>query len=565
MSSRRLPRRFDNLVDIRRDSNMISPTLDRILDATIRVGADFRIDFVSEQGLVWLGEASARDLPTRFLDLVHPDDRSGCVEASAGDPEYFTCDARIAKREGSAWTHIRGYKLPGPHQYVLCLIDISAWKSDAAIYRHAAEHDDLTGLANRALLKRTIESRIRAGSAPFSIALLDLDGFKKVNDTFGHAIGDAVLIETAQRLGKFVGPNDLLARLGGDEFVLLFAGKDASATGNALANVLLAMARPFDTGPHNAYLGVSAGIAEFPGHGEDYSKMLKNADTAMYQSKKSGKNRVSIFREPNEGMDLAMNAAIHKGIEEGEFFIEYQPQFDMSRRLVGAEALMRWNSRTLGRVAPDTFIPVIEDSSLMPFMGKWALRFSCHQLKHFQTLLPDFVMSVNVSPIQFGSDDFAAEVLDCVAEAGIDPARLVLEITESTLMHSHIKTERDLAALRDAGVRIAIDDFGTGFSSLAYLTRFPVSSIKIDRAFVTAIGAPHADPVADKRLVTAMINLAHSIDLKVVAEGVETEAQLAFLEESGCNLVQGYLLGKPMSATAILELLARAAEGAPPP
>ena len=534
---------------------MTSPTLDRILDATLRVGGDYRVEFVSEQGLAWMGRGPATDLPTSFLDLLHPDDIGAFTSASADEPEHFGCDARIVRQGGPCWSHIRGYKLPGVRQYALCVLDISAWKADAVGYRHAAEHDELTGLPNRTLLRRTVDALIQGGAGAFSIALLDLDGFKKVNDTFGHAVGDAVLVETAQRLGKFVGPDDLLARLGGDEFVLLFGGKRASDASAAMTSVLLAMARPFDTTPHNAYLGISAGIAEFPAHGEDYSKILKNADTAMYRSKKSGKNRVSIFTEPSDGFDLAMNAAIHCGIHEGEFFIEYQPQYDMARRLVGAEALMRWNSRVLGRVAPDKFIPIVEEGGLMPFLGKWALRFACHQTRHFLARMPDFMMSVNVSPIQFGGDDFAAQVLACIAEAGIEPSRLILEITESTLMHSQTKTERDLALLRESGVRIAIDDFGTGFSSLAYLTRFPVSSIKIDRAFVSAIDAPRSDQQADKRLVKAMINLAHSIELKVVAEGVETESQFAFLRDAGCNLIQGYLVGKPMPADAIMDLL----------
>jgi EAL domain-containing protein (putative c-di-GMP-specific phosphodiesterase class I) len=220
----------------------------------------------------------------------------------------------------------------------------------------------------------------------------------------------------------------------------------------------------------------------------------------------------------------------------------------MQRRMVGAEALMRWNNRDLGRVRPDQFIPIVEEAGLMPFLGKWALRYSCHQLRKFQALDPDFVLSVNVSPIQFGSDHFDDQVLEVIAETGIDPSRLILEITESTLMSSQEKTERALARLREQGIRFSIDDFGTGFSSLSYLTRLPVSSIKIDKAFVTAMGEEPGGDSSDRKLICAMINLAHSIDLKVVAEGVETQTQYAFLQAAGCNLVQGYLLGKPMSA-----------------
>jgi EAL domain-containing protein (putative c-di-GMP-specific phosphodiesterase class I) len=376
-------------------------------------------------------------------------------------------------------------------------------------------------------------------------------------------MGDAVLVETTRRLLKLLPPEDILARLGGDEFVLLFEGKSAASAQQALKNVLLAVARPFDTAPHNAYLGVSIGVAEYPVHGEDYSLLLKNADTAMYHAKKAGKNRVTVFKLTDANVDFSIKAAIHNGIQEGEFFMEYQPQYDMARRLVGAESLMRWTNRDLGRVGPNQFIPIVEDAGLMPFLGKWALRYSCHQLKKFQLLDPDFVLSVNVSPIQFGDENFDELVLEVIAETGINPSRLVLEITESTLMSSQQRTERALARLRENGIRFSIDDFGTGFSSLSYLTRLPVSSIKIDKAFITAMGEQPSGDTSDRKLISAMINLAHSIDLKVVAEGVETQTQYAFLKDAGCNMVQGYLLGKPMSADALTrQFVARPGAGA---
>jgi EAL domain-containing protein (putative c-di-GMP-specific phosphodiesterase class I) len=332
------------------------------------------------------------------------------------------------------------------------------------------------------------------------------------------------------------------------------------AAQQALKNVLLAVARPYDTAPHNAYLGVSIGVAEFPQHGEDYSMLLKNADTAMYYSKNAGKNRVTVFALTEANVDFSIKAAIHDGIQEGEFYMEYQPQYDMERQLVGAEALMRWTNRNLGRVGPDQFIPIAEEAGLMPFLGKWALRYACHQLKKFHVLAPEFVMSVNVSPVQFGSDSFDDQVMEVIHETGIDPTRLILEITESTLMSSQEKTERALARLREQGIRFSIDDFGTGFSSLSYLTRLPVSSIKIDKAFVTAMGEVDSAGTSDKKLITAMINLAHSIDLKVVAEGVETETQFAFLKAAHCNLVQGYLTGRPMAAADITRQLRVPAE-----
>jgi diguanylate cyclase len=537
---------------------MTSPTLDRVLDAVLRVDAALNVQFISESGQRWFSRIPGAHLPKNFADIVHPEDLAGFHQAMAEAPESFAYDLRVVKGGGECWINLRSYLLAAVQQHVFCIVDISKWKNADSALRHAALHDELTGLPNRTALKKAVEQRLTEDRLPFSVALLDLDGFKKVNDTYGHAMGDAVLVETTKRLLKLLAPGDIMARLGGDEFVILFDGKNAQAAQLALKNVLLAVARPYDTAPHNAYLGVSIGVAEYPRHGEDYSLLLKNADTAMYFSKKAGKNRVTVFALTDANVDFSIKAAIHNGIQEGEFFMEYQPQYDMERRLIGAEALMRWTNRDLGRVGPDQFIPIVEDSGLMPFLGKWALRYSCHQLKQFHALDPRFVLSVNVSPIQFNSDHFDQEVLEVIAETGIDPTRLILEITESTLMSSQEKTERALARLREQGIRFSIDDFGTGFSSLSYLTRLPVSSIKIDRAFILAMGEEAAPNSSDRKLVCAMINLAHSIDLKVVAEGVETDTQYAFLKHAGCNLVQGYLLGKPMSAEQLVRAFGQA-------
>ncbi|HWQ93569.1 MAG TPA: bifunctional diguanylate cyclase/phosphodiesterase [Clostridia bacterium] len=536
---------------------MMSPTLDRILDAVLCVDARLEIKFLSEPGQRWLNGTATTELPTNLREVLHSNDLDLLQHSFLSSPNAFSCDVRIVRGGRERWVNVRGYELPAGHQFVLCLIDISAWKST---YRHAAEHDELTGLPNRAFLKKAVDMLLQDPNRPFSVALLDLDGFKNINDNFGHAMGDAVLVETANRLAKSVGAANVLARLGGDEFVLLFDNRSALAAKESLAGVLLAMAKPFGTAPHNAHLGASIGVAEYPAHGADYSTLLRNADTAMYRSKLAGKNQVSIFIPTERSEDFSLKAAIHAGIEKGEFYLEYQPQFDIRRNVVGAEALVRWINRDLGRVPPDKFIPIVEQSGLMPFLGKWALRSASLQLKVFQNLMPGFVMSVNVSPVQFGGDDFDNLVLDAIAEADIDPATLVLEITESTLMQSQERTERALVTLREKGVRFSIDDFGTGFSSLAYLTRLPVSSIKIDQAFVRAIGSENSAAAPGRKLITAMIHLAHSIDLKVVAEGVETEAQFAFLEAAGCNLIQGYLLGSPVGAPAIHELLKRSAK-----
>jgi diguanylate cyclase (GGDEF)-like protein len=389
----------------------------------------------------------------------------------------------------------------------------------------------------------------------FSVAVLDLDGFKNVNDTYGHAKGDEVLSETARRLAAHMGNDDLLARLGGDEFVILFDNTRSQDALERLTQILHAVARPYETVPLHTHLGVSIGVTEFPTDGDDYARLLKNADTAMYNAKYAGKNQVSVYVAKDNSAYLTIKASMHDGIMNGEFYMEYQPQFDMQRRLVGVEALMRWKNAILGQVPPDKFIPIAEESGLMPFLGKWAIQYASHQLHKFQEWMPQLVMSVNVSPVQFIGEDFDKVVLGVVRDAGIAPHAIILEITESTMMHRPERTERVLSTLRDAGIRFSIDDFGTGFSSLAYLTRLPVSSLKIDKVFVRAIENEDSTTAVDKKLITAMINLAHSIDLKVVAEGVENETQLNFLKANGCDLLQGYLLGRPVSADAITQLL----------
>ncbi len=533
---------------------MALPTLDRVLDAIVRIDGDNKIAYVSENGLRWFGVVDASKLPSSFLDIVHPDDVVTFTEASVSVSGSFSCDIRLRHQTSTAWVHLRGYELPDAQQIMLCLFEISFWKAQDAAWRHAAEHDELTGLFNRSALKPIVDREIAKGQ-PFCLALLDLDGFKKVNDTYGHAIGDAVLVESTRRFNKVIADSGVIARLGGDEFVIVLPNTTATEAASRMYDVLLVIARPYDTAPHNAYLGVSIGIAEFPIHGDSHSGLMKNADTAMYLSKQEGKNRISIYAQTKASADFSIQSAVHQGVEEGEFYLEFQPQFDAERRLIGAEALMRWTSPTLGRVGPDLFIPVVEESGLMPFLGKWALRYACYQLHRFQKRMPTFVMSVNVSPVQFGGDAFDTLVLDTIAETDVTPPQLILEITESTMMQSQERTEQALATLREKGIRFSIDDFGTGFSSLAYLTRLPVSSIKIDKAFVRAIEDPAKGSVADRKLITAMINVGHSIDLKVVAEGVETEQQLAFLKEAGCDLIQGYLLGKPMSADSIMGLI----------
>jgi diguanylate cyclase (GGDEF)-like protein len=532
-----------------------STNLDRVLDAAFRIDAEFQIQFVSEAGKRWLGMSPGDQLPRSFLDLLHPDDISTFQHKMPTGHQLLNCDARLLRGEHPCWVNLRVYALPQAQQFVVCMIDISSWIGGIAALPAVPGREELSGLAHRTFLQQAVEALIAQGNRPFVLALLDLDGLNRVNHNLGHHAGDAVLAETVQRLTRLTLLPNLVARLGGDEFVMLLPDKDAHASQALMQEVLFAIARPYHVAGHQAYLGASIGLAEFPGHGADYARLFNNADIAMHHAKSDGKNRFSVYAPQSGNSDFSIQAALYEGIEEGEFSLVYQPLFDMQRRIVGAEALMRWTSRTLGPVSPAEFIPIAEKVGLMPLLGKWALRYACQHLRRFQQLSPKFSMSVNVSPLQFGEDDFHVPVMNTVQELDIDPAQLVLEITESTLMQSRQQTELSLALLREQGIRIAIDDFGTGFSSLAYLTRFPVSGIKIDRSFVAKLDPTSASGDPDRKLIVAMIHLAHSIDLRVVAEGVETQAQFDFLKSAGCNFVQGYLLGRPMEAEVLLGLL----------
>lgn len=496
---------------------MSTPSLDHVLDAVIRIDVDFDIKFISDRGRAWLLREVTSVLPHNLTELLHRDDEALFKSTLHSGEAHRMCDVRLLWDTKEHWINVRIYSMATPGQYVLFIMDITSWKKEGAILRHAAEHDALTGLPNRARLQKLTDDIIAQENSLFSLVLLDLDDFQKVNDAYGHAAGDAVLIETTKRLLKIMGPTDILARLGGDVFVILFKDKSASDTQLVLKNVLLAIARPYDANGSTVYLGVSIGVAEYPLHGADYSTMLKNADAAMHMSKNEGRNRITVFAPQRVSADFVIKSAIHNGIQEGEFFMEYQPQFDMQRRIVGVEALMRWHNQTLGVVQPDQFIPIVEESGLMNFLGRWALRYSCHQLKRFHEFDPSFAMSINVSPVQFESENFSQQVIDILDETQIDPHTLILEITESSLMGGQEMIDATLARLRERGIRFSIDDFGTGFSNLSYLTRLPVSSLKVDKAFVSAMGQDAHGSKANKKLITAMINLAHSVDLKVVA------------------------------------------------
>ncbi|MGU7772028.1 putative bifunctional diguanylate cyclase/phosphodiesterase [Burkholderia sp. MR1-5-21] len=421
--------------------------------------------------------------------------------------------------------------------------------------RYLATRDALTGLYNRRWLadrmRELFEARDSAagaaGAAHIAILFVDLDGFKKVNDTAGHDAGDALLRSVASRLAGCVGERHALTRVGGDEFVILVDDCNEPDSLAAIARqVIDAIARPFEVANNEYYLGVSIGISLAPRDGDDAATLMRNADSAMYDAKLRGRNHFTFFTaQLNLRLQrrFAIEQSLRRALASNALRLAYQPVVDgRSGRTVGAEALLRWTSPDLGPLSPAEFIPVAEDTGQIVAIGQWVLETACRQAAEWRrTIAPDLMMAVNLSPRQF-HEGLVESVDRCLAQAGLDPSALELEITEGLLMNDTATVLPMLEALTDMNVRISVDDFGTGYSSLSYLKRFPLHNLKVDRSFVSGV-PEHRDAVAITQAVVAM---AHSLGMKVTAEGVETEAQSSFLRQIGCDKQQGYLFSRPL-------------------
>jgi len=426
--------------------------------------------------------------------------------------------------------------------------------------RHMATHDALTELPNRLLLsdriRMTIAQARRSGQG-FSVATIGLDSFKKVNDGLGHPVGDAVLRMASQRLRKTLRDSDTLARVGGDEFVAVLPGTFNEAQIKLVTGRLLAtLQSPFEVDQHTIYVGASVGVSVYPQHAEDEVRLVAMADAAMSRAKETGKARCVVYSQRHSGPpehDISLEAAMFQAVREGEFLLYYQPIVNaQSREIEGFETLMRWKHPSLGMVPPARFIPIAETNGLINLLGAWALKSACVQLKQFEEVAKrPLYISVNISPRQFRNDKFLDVLDDAISFSGLPGEKLVLEITEGTLMIDPVHAETILSKMADRKARIAIDDFGTGYSSLAYLKRFPISVLKIDRTFIRDL--PGSDK--DAAICNAVLDLAKHLDLSVVAEGVETEEQYEYIEQRGCQYIQGYLTGKPMAAHTALAAL----------
>jgi diguanylate cyclase (GGDEF)-like protein/PAS domain S-box-containing protein len=446
----------------------------------------------------------------------------------------------------------------GAQRRVYAIQDLRERKRAEAHIRYLAHHDPLTGLANRITLHEWLAERLERAwetDEQFAVLCLDLDRFKEVNDVYGHAVGDAVLIEAARRMRSVGGSDDLIARLGGDEFVIVSSRCDPGRA-SALAERLIGLlSEDVVVGDQRTCVGLSIGISMFPSHGTSAEQLLSNADVALYRSKAQGRGIYCFF---NSEMDSRMRERrslakdLADAIAHGALQLYFQPQARVSSlEVTGFEALARWHHPERGFIPPDQFVALAEENGLINELGLWVLRQSCMEAARWQRPLD---IAVNLSPLQFQHGDLPEQILSILMETGLSPGRLELEITETVLIKDLDRALAMLRRLKALGLRIAMDDFGTGWSSLSTLQAFPFDKLKIDRTFIEKLGRYHEADV----IVRAVLGLGRSLDLPVLAEGVETEQQLEFLRREGCNEIQGYLLGRPGPITNFAPLLDRA-------
>src|ERR1043166_274237 len=476
------------------------------------------------------------------------------------DQEY-----RVVRPDGSVrWVHQRGFPahdIDGAVARVVGIIeDITERKQMQQDLLHLAHHDNLTHLPNRGLFyDRLSQALAQAHRHEWAVGVMfiDLDRFKIVNDTLGHGVGDLLLQQVAKRLSGCIRAEDTVARLGGDEFAVMLPDlADAQDAAAVARKILGALAAPFQLDGHEVFVTASIGIASYPRDSHDADTLIKHADAAMYRAKDLGKNNYQLYsallsEQAPERLQLESN--LRRALERNEFVLHFQPRANLVTGLItGVEALVRWQLPNGSLVAPADFIPLLEETGLIVPAGEWVLRAACCQVRTWQQDgLEPVPIAVNLSARQFHQQDICEVVTRALHDYAVDPRFLELEITESAAMKNAAEATKTLRALKAIGVHIAIDDFGTGYSSLGYLKRFPIDSLKLDRSFVTDL----PDNEEDASIAQAVITMAHALKLKVIAEGVENEAQLAFLAAHGCNDMQGYFLSRPLPAEQCTQLL----------
>jgi diguanylate cyclase (GGDEF)-like protein/PAS domain S-box-containing protein len=503
---------------------------------------------------------------TEILAPEHHEDYSAAVaEIIASGRGGYRRERRLVRKDArSIWVRNSATVLHRdgkPAEIFVICEDITERRTATKRLEHQATHDELTGLSNRrqleCLLTRTASSCVQTGK-PAGLFYLDLDGFKLINDTLGHAAGDVVLQQVAGVLSRAVEKEDALARFGGDEFAIIAPqASDRAALEQKAAGLLRALSTPFYVGERELRIGASVGIAVCPADGEDAGTLLQNADAAMYAAKRQGRNRFSCFTagmRKDAGDRLRIESNLRTALELSEIYAAFEPQHNLrTRRLVRFEALCRWRNRELGEVSPARFIPVAEEIGVINAIERLMLHSACREALRWQQAGSAVSVAVNVSPVQFGRQDFIDTIIGALRETGLDPARLELELTEGVLIRDIEQSLSHIDRLHELGVRIAIDDFGTGYSSLGYLQRMPVDALKIDRSLVRDLDR-NPQSVA---MIRAIIAMARALGLRVVTEGVESEAQSEVLRRLGCDELQGYLFGRAESPEAAFARVTR--------
>lgn len=535
--------------------HLMSSTLESSLESVVVIDSKdqpvvFNQNFLSLMGLTeaQLRQLRAADLYLRISSLMQ-DPRALYLQHqrvtvdSTSSATHELYDGRVIECDVTWDTEIG---------YLWSFRDITERFRQEEHILHQAHHDALTGLPNRLLLLDRIEhaiERAKRDDHKLAIFYLDLDNFKHINDSLGHEAGDQLLMHVAKQLTQALRQEDTIARLGGDEFVVLAEDLGTQAEVIHLAELLLdALKEPLTYEQQPLFTSTSIGIALYPSDGEKAGKLLKNADTALYQAKDDGRNRFHFFTDSLERLAqhrLAIETKLRSAVMQGNFEMHYQPEFRLSDgHLIGFEALLRWPTEE-GFTPPDTFIPIAESTGLIVPLGEWIIENVCQQLAHWKRAgLDDFYVAINLSAKQFRHQDIFAQVIARLKKYDLPHRMLAIEITESMVIDDIDQACTMLRQFQQAGIKVCMDDFGTGYSSLNYLKQLPIDVLKIDRSFIDEI----SDSKQSRAIVSSIISLGQNLEQEVIAEGVETEAQLQVLTELGCDLVQGYLLGKPLPA-----------------
>ncbi|OPX45509.1 cyclic di-GMP phosphodiesterase Gmr [Ruminiclostridium hungatei] len=499
--------------------------------------------------------------------FVHPDDLLAAKEKMLAHirdkTPYYFCEYRMKRKDGKyMWIYARGkacfnengelFQLAGSHT------DITELKEYEHKLKYLAYHDQLTGLENRFALNERLNYLISQNSnEKYALLYIDIDDFKYVNDSMGHKFGDMLLVKICERLLESRLLNSTIYRIGGDEFIVLVENYAKQENIERFAISILKSFKPrFQVNGINIYTTASIGVSTYPDHGNGIDELLKNADIAVYKAKETGKNRIVFYNTPMNA-EIIERAIIEKhlrnALDNKEFELHYQPQLDIkSGKISGFEALLRWNNPELGPVSPLKFIGIAEATHMIVPIGEWVLRQSCKFLRDIEKMgFQGLSIAVNISMIQLLNEDFAHMVIDIIEEAGLNPRQVELEITESILMESYEVIAGKLKLLRARGVKIALDDFGKGYSSLNYLKSLPITTLKIDKSFIDTISNGNKD----KSLTDLIVKIGRSMDLCVVAEGVETQEQMDYLVKHKCHRIQGYLFSRPVQQSEIVRKL----------